>query len=135
MDLAGVGYVFGLLLALLILDGILLSVIILLQAGKGDGLAAMGASGGTIADGVMGGRQAATFLSRATWTCGGLFLFIALVLSVMSSAARTTDSILQQEFTQQGPPQPLIPEATPPAGVTTPPVTGQGGTTTTTTNQ
>jgi preprotein translocase subunit SecG len=129
--------VFGLLLALLIVDGLLLSVIILLQAGKGDGLAAMGASGGTIADGMMGGRQAATFLSRATWTCGGMFLVLALVLSVMSSAARTSDSILQQEFSQQPTPQPLIPGTTPPGGATTtPPVTGQGGdATTTTTNQ
>jgi preprotein translocase subunit SecG len=97
----------------------------------------MGASGGTIADGMMGGRQAATFLSRATWTCGGMFLVLALVLSVMSSAARTSDSILQQEFSQQPTPQPLIPGTTPPGGATTtPPVTGQGGeATTTTTNQ
>jgi preprotein translocase subunit SecG len=120
-----------LLLALLIVDGLLLSVIILMQAGKGNGLAAMGGGGGTIADGVMGGRQAATLLTRATWTCGGLFLFLALVLSVMSSRTRTSASVLQQEFTQQTAPQPLLPTAAPP--VTT---TGQGTTVqTTTTNQ
>ncbi|MGH7502999.1 MAG: preprotein translocase subunit SecG [Longimicrobiales bacterium] len=130
---------FGLFLMLLVLDGLLLSVIVLLQAGKGDGLAAMGASGGTIADGVMGGRQAATFLTRMTWICGGLFLFLALLLSVMSSRQQTSDSMLQQEFTQQSLPQPLVPEGAPPAGVTTPPPatsTGQGATgQTTTTNQ
>jgi len=41
--------VFGLLLALLIIDGLLLMIIILLQAGKGGGLAAMGGGAGILA--------------------------------------------------------------------------------------
>jgi protein translocase SecG subunit len=44
---------YGFLLALLVLDGIFLSVVILLQSGKGGGLAAVGGSGGTMADGVL----------------------------------------------------------------------------------
>ncbi|MYI67150.1 MAG: preprotein translocase subunit SecG, partial [Gemmatimonadetes bacterium] len=43
---------YGFLLALLVLDGILLGVVILLQAGKGGGLAAMG--GGAAATDVLG---------------------------------------------------------------------------------
>lgn len=46
---------YGFLLAVFVLDGIFLSVVILMQAGKGGGLAAVGGSGGTMADGVMGG--------------------------------------------------------------------------------
>lgn len=107
---------FGLLLAILILDGIFMAVIILLQAGKGGGLAAMGGSGGTMADSVLGGRQAATLLTKATWVSGGLFLVLALVLSVMSSRAAQPDSILRQEF-QSAPvaPQPIVPGTEPAA--------------------
>lgn len=111
---------FGLLLALLILDGIFLTIIILLQSGKGGGLAAMGGGGGTMADSVIGGRQAATLLTKASWTLGGAFIVIALTLSVMSSRAAGPDSILRQEFqTTPLAPQPITP-GTPLPGPGTP---------------
>lgn len=105
---------FTFLLILLILDGLLLTVVILLQAGKGDGLAAMGGSG-TSTDSVIGGRQAATLLTRTSWIGGGVFLGLALVLSILSSRAQAGDSILRGEFQQQAPvaPQPIVPGATP----------------------
>lgn len=112
---------YGVLLALLVLDGLFLTVIVLLQAGKGGGLAAMGGSGGTAADALIGGRQAATLLTKATWAAGGVFLALALVLSVMSSRASAPNPLLREEF-QGAPaaPQPLnIPgtqPAPPPAG-------------------
>ena len=65
---------FGVLLAILILDGIFLTIVVLLQSGKGGGLAAMGGSGGTAADSLIGGRQAATLLTKATWTAGEPFV-------------------------------------------------------------
>lgn len=104
---------FALLFALLILDGILLMVVVLLQAGKGGGLAAMGGAGTTMTDSFVGGRQAATILTRTTWTTGAIFLGLALVLSVMSSRARSPDSILRDEFQQTVPvaPQPILPGA------------------------
>jgi preprotein translocase subunit SecG len=119
--------VYGLLLALLILDGVLLTVVVLLQSGKGGGLAAMGGAGGTAADGLIGGRQAATLLTKATWTGGAVFLGLALVLSVLSSRTRGPDSILRQEFeSAPAAPQPLQIPGTEPAaapGQTPPPVT------------
>lgn len=116
---------FTFLLILLVLDGILMSVIILLQSGKGGGLAAMGGGGGTMADGIMGGRQAATLLTKATWVTGGLFMTLALVLSVLSSRAAGPSSILEQEF-QPTPlsPQPIVPGE----GVTPPTLPGTEGT-------
>lgn len=124
---------FGVLLAILILDGIFLTIVVLLQAGKGGGLAAMGGSGGTAADSLIGGRQAATLLTKATWSAGGVFLFLALVLSIMSSQRAGTDSLLRQEFETTAPatPQPLPVPGTQPANpeteaadpnATTPPV-------------
>lgn len=101
---------YGFLLAILVLDGILLSVVILLQSGKGGGLAAVGGSGGTMADGVLGGRQAATVLTRATWTTGTIFMVLALVLSIMSSRARAPESVIQVDApAAQTAPEPVLP--------------------------
>lgn len=103
---------FGFLLTLLILDGLLLMVIVLLQSGKGGGLAAVGGgAGGT--DSFVGGRQAATILTRATWIAGGVFLALSLVLSVMSSRQFQPESILQQEFRQRSTtaPAPVLPQS------------------------
>ncbi|MCI0434683.1 MAG: preprotein translocase subunit SecG [Gemmatimonadetes bacterium] len=127
---------YGFILFLLIIDGLMLSVIVLMQSGKGDGLAAMGGGGGTMADSVLGGRQAATLLTKASWTTGAIFLVLAVVLSIMSSRTRSAASVLQQEFSTQPTPQPLLPgELSPPGAAVTPPATGGGAATTTTTNQ
>lgn len=101
---------FAFFVTLLILIGILLVIVVLLQAGKGGGLAAVGGGAGT--ETFIGGRQAATILTKATWIGGGLFLFLALVLSIMSSRARQPTSILQEEFRRATPvaPAPLLPD-------------------------
>lgn len=96
------------LVIVLLLDGFFLMGVILLQAGKGGGLAAVG--GGASTDNFIGGRQAASLLTRSTWTAGAIFLALSLVLAVMSTRGGSQpDSLLQREF-QQGPaaaPQPL----------------------------
>jgi preprotein translocase subunit SecG len=102
--------VFGFLLTLLILDGILLIVVVLLQSGKGGGLAAMGGGAGT--ESFMGGRQAATVLTKTTWVTGTLFLVISVVLSILSTRRQEAAPLLQDEF-QSAPaaPQPVLPGA------------------------
>jgi preprotein translocase subunit SecG len=127
--------VFGFLLTLVILDGLLLSVVVLLQAGKGDGLAAMGGSGSSMADGLLGGRQAATLLTKTTWTTGGIFLGLLVVLSIMSSRARTPTPLLQDEFGAQAQPQPLLPGPGDTGGATIPGVTGSNPPAATTSGQ
>lgn len=120
---------YGFFLTLIVLDGIFLITIILLQAGKGGGLAAMG-GGVTSTEGVLGGRQAATFLVRATWAGGAAFMLLALILAILSSRTHQPGSILQQDL-QQGPtqPAPVIPgsEAPPGEGATPPPSEGGEG--------
>ena len=123
--------VFTILLAILILDGILLGIVVLLQAGKGGGLAAMGGAG---TETFIGGRQAATLLTKATWTTGALFMVLALVLSIISSRQRQPESILRDEFRQAAPaaPQPILPGTPQPeqgggaAPSQAPPPAGQG---------
>ncbi|MEJ2185976.1 MAG: preprotein translocase subunit SecG [Gemmatimonadota bacterium] len=125
---------YGFLLSILVLDGLALMVIVLLQSGKGGGLAAMGGGAGT--DMFMGGRQAATFLTKATWVTGGLFLVLSVVLAVLSSRSEGPTSVLQGEFQQEqtpAAPRPLLPGTgggtgqgtTPPASQPTTPPSSQ----------
>ncbi len=90
---------FTILVVLISLLSMFLIAIVLLQSGKGGGLAAEFGGASSSTDSIMGGRQAANVLTRATWIGGGLFLGLALLLAVMS--ARTTgpaESILRSEF-------------------------------------
>jgi preprotein translocase subunit SecG len=87
------------LVTLLIIDAILLSVVVLLQAGQGGGLASLG--GGT-SDMVMGGRQAVTLLTTLTKWLGGAFMTIALILSFVASN-RTIGMTDVQRQLQQAP--------------------------------
>src|SRR5437879_1697691 len=57
---------YGFLVSVLILDSLVLTTAILLQAGQGGGLASLGGGAGT--EQFMGGRQATTLLTRIT--CG-----------------------------------------------------------------
>ena len=92
-----------LILTLLIIDALLLATVVLLQAGQGGGLASLG--GGTT-DSVLGGRQAVTLLTRLSWWCGGIFLGLSLLLSVMSAggAGGPSRSNLQEQIRQSAPP-------------------------------
>lgn len=85
------------LVILISLLAVLLIVIILLQSGKGGGLAATFGGASSSTESFMGGRQAANVLTRLTWAGGGVFLFLALVLAVLSSRAGSApESILQE---------------------------------------
>jgi preprotein translocase subunit SecG len=100
---------YGILLSILVLDGIFLGVVILLQSGKGGGLAAVGGGAG-MTEGLLGGRQATTVLTRATWTAGTIFMVLALVLSIMSSRAQQPQSVIQVDAPATAPaPQPVLP--------------------------
>src|SRR5215212_48902 len=84
---------FAFLVSLLILDAILLSVVVLLQAGQGGGLASLG---GATTDSVLGGRQAVTILTKLSWWCGGIFLLLSLVLSLVPRGGNS--SALQERL-------------------------------------
>jgi preprotein translocase subunit SecG len=101
------------LLGLLVLDGFFLGVVVLLHWGLGGGLAAMG-GGAAATEGILGGRQATTVLTRATWISGGAFMALALILSIMSSRAqKIPQSILLDDLQQSAPaPEPILPGLT-----------------------
>ena len=103
---------YGFLLAVMILDGLLLGIVILLQSGKGGGLAAVG-GGAAMTEGLLGGRQATTVLTRATWIAGTIFMVLAFVLSIMSSRAQQPQSVIQVQAPATAPaPEPILPGIT-----------------------
>ncbi len=99
---------FTFLIVLISLIALVLCVIILIQSGKGGGLAASFGGASSSTDSFMGGRQAANALTKMSWYGGGSFLFLALVLTVLSARPDAApESILRQGI----PGQPSLPEA------------------------
>ncbi|HLB82512.1 MAG TPA: preprotein translocase subunit SecG [Gemmatimonadales bacterium] len=107
---------YNLLLFILALDALILTTAVLLQAGQGGGLASLGGGAGT--EQFMGGRQATTLLTKITWWCAGIFLFVSLVLAVLSSNSGAPRSVLE------GVPAPAPVQPTPLPLPTTPPPQG-----------
>jgi preprotein translocase subunit SecG len=106
---------FTLLLVLLILDSLVLITAILLQAGKGGGLAANFGGATSSADAVIGTRQAGNLLTKASWWCGGVFLFLAFVLQIMSTRTRQPTSVLDRPISRT--PAPAAPSTAPSSAV------------------
>ncbi|MFL5617678.1 MAG: preprotein translocase subunit SecG [Gemmatimonadaceae bacterium] len=100
---------FTFLLVLLIIDSLVLVTAILLQAGKGNGLAATFGGVSSSADSLLGTRQAGNLLTKASWWGAGVFLFLSLVLSIASTQRRAPKSVLDQAFSQPATPAPVAP--------------------------
>ncbi|MGE0159189.1 MAG: preprotein translocase subunit SecG [Gemmatimonadales bacterium] len=125
---------YAFLLAIMVLDGVFMAVVILLQSGKGGGLASVG-GGAAMTEGILGGRQATTVLTRASWISGSAFMILALVLSIMSSRSTAPQSVIQVPAAAPATaPEPVIPglggtdagTTPPPVETTTPPAGGTG---------
>ena len=93
------------LITLLAIDSVLLVIAILLQAGKGGGLAASFGGASSSADAIMGTRQAGNLLTKISWWCGGIFIGLSFMLSLTSSRTAAPSSILDRTFT--APPAPV----------------------------
>ena len=127
---------YGFLLFLHLLICFSLVCVVLIQSGKGGGLAG-GAFGGS-AQTVFGGRGATDFITRATMVLGAAFFVTSLTLALMSSGGARARSLIQEQARHasgaapaqlpgQRPPStspaPAAPALPAPAG-TTPPKTG-----------
>lgn len=95
---------FAFLIAVISLVAVVICVSILLQSGKGGGLASAFGGASSSTDSFLGGRQAASVLTKTTWVGGGLFLALALLLAILSSrGAGTPESILRQGMESSAP--------------------------------
>jgi preprotein translocase subunit SecG len=73
---------------------------VLLQAGKGGGLAAGFGGAGTGME-MMGSRQTVTFLHTATKWLGGAFLVICFALSILTVRGTAPRSLIESEMQGQ----------------------------------
>jgi preprotein translocase subunit SecG len=89
---------------------VFLILVILLQAGKGGGMGALG--GGAGAQTVFGGRGAQTFLGKVTSVSAAIFMLTSLALAYNSSHTR---SVVDQHEAP-APMAPTSPVAPPPVG-------------------
>jgi preprotein translocase subunit SecG len=99
-----------LLTILFVLTCVLMVVVILMQAGKGQGLA--GSLGGFGAGGaVFGGRGAATFLSKATLVLAISYGVLCLIIGYLYKTTDTPvrESIIQQQETNRPANIPIAP--------------------------
>jgi preprotein translocase subunit SecG len=96
---------FGFLLVLLVIVSLVLVAAVLLQSGKGGGVAASFGGVSSSADAFIGTRQAGNLLTKVSWWGGGVFLFLAFVLQILSSrAAAVPESVLDRLARQAAPP-------------------------------
>ena len=113
---------YNILLVILVIDAIMLIAAILLQSGKGSGLAANFGGASSSPDAFIGIRQAGTILTKATWWGAGVFLLLAFVLQIMSTRAQVPKSVLEDTFGNPAPAAPIntSPTTTAPAIPLTP---------------
>lgn len=116
------------LLILLIIDCIVLTLVILLQSGKGSGLAASFGGASSAPDALIGIRQAGNLLTTASWWGGGIFLGLCFILQILSTHTSAPRSVLEKGLGTQPAnvaPPPTAAPAVPlePAPATTSPTT------------
>jgi preprotein translocase subunit SecG len=96
-----------------VLVGVMLIVVVLLQAGKG---ADIGAAFGGASQTFFGGRGAATFLAKATAVAAGLFMLTSLYLARVSVGPGAGSSVIEgAPVTEPAPAAPGAPAAPAPA--------------------
>ncbi len=91
-----------LLVVLFILVSIVMVVVILLQSGKGQGLAGS-IGGGMGGSSVFGGRGAADFLTKATAWIATIYMVLAILISVIyrSQAQTAQQSLIQKRMEKE----------------------------------
>ena len=88
---------------------IFLVLAILLQSGKGGGLASS-LGGGMSSSSVLGGRSATTFLTKATAVLAGVFMLICLLQSFTYDAPEADNTTATERVLEQGG-TPVLPPA------------------------
>jgi preprotein translocase subunit SecG len=98
------------LLTLLIIDCVVVMLAILLQSGKGTGLAASFGGASSSSDALIGIRQAGNILTKISWWGGGIFLGLCFILQILSTHTSAPRSVLEQGLGAQ--PQNIAPPPT-----------------------
>ncbi len=114
---------FSMMVAFIALIAAVLILVILLQSGKGGGLAGIAESGPTRQ--VLGTRQAPDMLEKATWTLGAIFIALCVLTNVFIGGTEERTSVIQ-ERAQEGQTEQQQEPRTPGAGDGPSPIPGGG---------
>ncbi len=85
-------YIF--LVIIITLIALLMAIVVLLQSGKGGGLAGIAAGGQTTQ--ILGARQAPDFLEKATWALGSIFIVLCILANFFAGPSDAQRSIIQE---------------------------------------
>ena len=115
---------YNIIIAVITIICALLTLVVLLQNGQGQGLSGIGGGGGLDAGaGGLGARRTADLLSKATSILGGAFLVLCVLANFAIDRQEAANSILQQgaapsDITAPSSTQSAVPTQTPPPPVT-----------------
>ena len=96
---------FTFLIVLISIIALLMTLVVLLQSGKGGGLAGIAAGGATTQ--ILGSRQAPDFLEKATWTLATIFIVLCILSNFVIGPEVQGGSVIQQN-TDSGQVQPPV---------------------------
>ena len=96
---------FEFLIIVISIIGVLMTLGILLQSGKGGGLAGIASGGATTQ--ILGSRQAPDFLEKSTWYLGGSFIVLCILTTFAIDTGNGGESVIQS--TQGQTQQPVAP--------------------------
>lgn len=114
---------FTFLIVVIALIGLLLTLIVLLQSGKGGGLAGIAAGGAT--QQLLGSRTAPDVLEKATWTLGFLFIVLCIATNFFIGGPEAGEQIFDSSDLPTTSQQPIVPPAQDAAPAATPPATDE----------
>ena len=104
---------FTFLIVVIALIGLVMTLLVLVQSGKGGGLAGIAAGGATTQ--ILGARQAPDILEKATWTLAALFIVLCILTNFTITTEQRQESVIQREAQQTTQPVVPAPEAPVPA--------------------
>ncbi len=85
---------FTFLIVLISIIAVLMTLVVLLQSGKGGGLA--GIASGAATTQILGSRQAPDFLEKATWTLATAFIVLCVLSNFVIGPENSGGSVIQQ---------------------------------------
>lgn len=85
---------FAFLIVVIALIGLVMVLVVLLQSGKGGGLAGIASGGATTQ--ILGARQAPDLLEKATWSLGTAFIVLCILTNFAIDRSGQSGSVIQQ---------------------------------------
>jgi preprotein translocase subunit SecG len=98
---------FTFLIVLISIIAVVMTLIILLQSGRGGGLAGIASGGATTQ--ILGNRQAPDFLERATWTLATAFIVLTILSNFVIGPDEAATPVIQQQQGQTQQQAPVLP--------------------------